>query len=139
METAGVEKVIKGLPWHTDQYSGPQPVTDEMLQRINQSEIDKESTSNVGNTSAEVIKTSITTKNGYNYISTIYKCPEIEIAPNKISVGAVQSVKKKGKGKKVQEQTRQFITVFPPRNESNKPNIGTQDQSTKGKYQYHDS
>ena len=106
METAGVEKVIKGLPWQTDQYPGPQPVTDEMLQRINQSEIDKESTINVGNTSAEVIKTSTMTKNGYIYISTIYKSPEIEIAPNKISVGAVQPVKKKGKAKKVVSQQK---------------------------------
>ena len=72
-------------------------------------------------------------ENGYIYFSTIYR--NSEFATNSISVGKIQTpAKKRGKGKKAQEQTRQFITVFPPRNDSNKPNIGTQDQSLKGKY-----
>ena len=77
-------------------------------------------------------------ENGYIYFSTIYR--NSEFATNSISVGKIQTpAKKRGKGKKAQEQTRQFITIFPPRKEPNKPNIGTQDQSVKGKYQYHDS
>ena len=128
----GTEQVNKGLPRHKDQ-TGSELVTSETLQQINQASPDKSAQA-----APKIVKTSTTAQNGYTYFSTIYKNPEL--ATNLISAGKIQlPANKRGKGKKAQEQPRQFLTVFPPRNDSNKPNIGTQDQSIKGKYQYHDS
>ena len=128
----GTEQVNKGLPWDVNQ-TGSEPVTSETLQQINQASSDKSAQA-----APKIVKTSTTVGNGYIYFSTIYR--NSELATNLISPGKIQtSAKKRGKGKKVQEQPRQFLTVFPHGNDSNKPNIGTQDQSVKGKYQYHDS
>ena len=98
METAGVEKVIKGLPWHKDQI-GSEIVTSETLQQINQASSDS------AQVAPEIVKTSTTKENGYIYFSTIYR--NSEFATNQISAGKIQTpAKKRGKGKKMQEQTR---------------------------------